>query len=173
MSAISPAGILFAVRHHEADALQAIERLAVEAYLPVEVRWARRGRRRRIVRPLFGSYLFARFDRARDEWWRIPRLAFVDRVICANGAPAWIPDRQIDVVRMAEATGVYDLTRRHALDIDPEFPAGSKVRIIGGPFIGLIAEVRRATPKRRVEILFSMLGRQTIAQVERAMVAPA
>ncbi len=52
---------------------------------------------------------------------------------------------------LAEQAGAYDATT---------LPKGTRVRILEGPFAGFIAEVRRASPRRRVELLLEFLGQQ-------------
>jgi transcription antitermination factor NusG len=69
-------------------------------------------------------------------------------------------------VREAERFGMYDRTRGIVAE-EIAIPIGSKVRIMAGPFIGLVAEIRHAAPRRRVQILFSMLGRKTVIQIEK------
>jgi transcriptional antiterminator RfaH len=153
-------------RYREQITSRAINGLKFETYLPCETKWHRR-KRRAIRYPLFPRYLFAHFDVGNDQWWQIERIGFVARIVRnASGKPRSVRDHEIEALRQAERLGFYDHTRRVAPE-ERAIPIGSKVRIMTGPFVGLVAEVRRASPRRRIEILFSMLGRQTVAQVER------
>jgi transcription antitermination factor NusG len=135
--------------------------------LPRESHWAKRGRKIvRVTGPLFRQYLFTRFDFDRDPWHCVRRAHFVDRLISVNEIPVRVPDQQLDIIRQAEMAGVYDRTIRrpgppHGFDV------GAKVRIIAGPFVGLVAEIRRASPRRRVEILFAILGRETRIKIDK------
>jgi len=155
-------------RFKERQAAEAIAALAITTYLPCETHWTMGdGKRWSVTAPLFRQYLFTKFDLEQDNWARIRYTRFVNHIICSNEIPLRVPDREIEAIRTAEASGAYDLTRRHPLD-DTAFPIGSKARVLAGPFAGMIGEVRRASPKRRVEILLSMLGRVRIDRINLA-----
>jgi len=172
VSTSSPIGarwyVVRTARFKERQSAEAIAALAITTYLPCETHWTMGGGKRgRVTAPLFRQYLFTKFDLEQDDWVRIRYTRFVDDILCSNEIPLRVPDREIEAIRTAEAAGAYDLTRRHPLD-DPVFPIGSKARVLAGPFAGMIGEVRRATPRRRVEILFSMLGRVRIDRINLA-----
>lgn len=147
------------VRHRELEAHRAIGDLELESYLPHETHFARRGRRLiRVRAPLFRQYLFCRFDVDRHDWQRVRKIYWVDGIISAQEIPLYVPDRQVEIIRLAEQVGVYDNTI---------LPRAARVRVLSGPLAGLVGEVRRATPRRRVEILFEILGRQTTIRIDR------
>jgi transcriptional antiterminator NusG len=155
------------LRHDECNAQKAIVGLGVETYLPMESHWAKHGRKiKRVTLPLFRQYLFTRFDLERDDWGQIRRAHFVDRIISVDEIPVRVPDQQLEIIRLAEAAGAYDRTIRRPEPPDG-FDVGTKVRIRAGPFAGLIAEIRRASPGRRVEILFAILGRETRIRLDK------
>jgi transcriptional antiterminator RfaH len=147
------------LRHREAEAQAAIGELNFESYLPHEIHFARRGRRLvRVKAPLFRQYLFCRFDLDRHPWQRLRRVYWIDGIVSANEIPLRVPDRQVEIIRTAEQIGIYDNT---------VLPRASRVRVLNGPLAGLVGEVRRATPRRRIEILFEILGRETTIRIDR------
>lgn len=153
------------LRFNEARAAAVITSLGFETFLPLQRRWNSR-RTAILKRPLFPQYLFTSFDLERDEWGSIGRARYVDRIMrSATGIPVRIPDRQINVIRQAERHGEYDLAQAGAI-ATKSFEYGTKVRILTGPFAGLIAEVQRAPPRRRVEILFEILGARVQIELE-------
>jgi transcriptional antiterminator RfaH len=151
------------IRHREIEASEAIGALELETYLPHEIHFARRGRRLiRVRAPLFRQYLFARFDLERDAWQQLRRVHWVDGIVSANERPLRVPDWEIDALRRGEQVGAFDQT---------VLPRGCRVRVLTGPFAGMIGEVSRATPRRRVEILFAILGQTAFVKIDRLHLA--
>lgn len=138
-----------------------IEEEGFETFVPLERRTVIRNRKKHeLVSPLFGSYVFTRFDREADAWGvlnsdDIKGVHFVMRN--PFNLPIRVPDRDIERLRRAEAAGAFDLTKPRAA-----FNEGDKVEIQEGPFAGLIAKVRSAHPKKRVKLLLDGLGRLEI-----------
>jgi transcriptional antiterminator RfaH len=112
-----------------------------------------RGLRTRVVTALFQGYAFARFDRERDDWGRIGDIDGVMGIYRHENVPVAVPEAEVRTFQRAEAAGVFDLTSAHA-----NFRQGDEVEIEQrGPFQGLIARIKSAKAKRRVEILLDTL----------------
>jgi transcription antitermination factor NusG len=112
-----------------------------------------RGTRTRITYALFQGYAFARFDRERDDWGRINAIDGVLGIYRHENLPVAVPEAEVRTFQRAEAAGVFDLTSSAA-----NFRQGDEVEIEQrGPFHGLIAKVRSAKAKKRVEILLDTL----------------
>jgi transcription antitermination factor NusG len=91
----------------------------------------------------------------REHWYPIKLTHGVERLLATvAGVPLAVPDAWIDHFRRAEAAGVFDRTREHAV-----FAKGDRVRVEAGPFAGLVGEVLRSEGRQRVEILLSFLHR--------------
>jgi len=107
-----------------------------------------------IHQPLFPGYLFARF----------PLQQGLDLVRYTSGVKCLVhfgtnivsvPDQVIEELR--EAMGFEE-----DVEVTPEYRVGDEVEIVGGPFMGLIAVVRRHMPAaQRVQVLLEVLGRAT------------
>lgn len=157
----SPAAMRWNGRYFPAE--HALEMLSFECYSPQETRKVLyRGKRVVRVRSLLGSYLFVRFDREADDWGQIRApdrdgYGGIDGIqgIIRNvsGMPMRVPD--VDIVRLkrAEEAGAFDFSSGKS-----PFHPGDEVEIKEGPFSGLIAKVRSATAKKRVQLIIGALG---------------
>lgn len=96
-----PRWYAIATKHRQSHAaMLAVQDLGFPAFLPWVSCPLPKGARE--LRPMFGNYLFARFDAGRDAWGALTRLPCVpDRpVLCLAGraTPAPIADRVIDAL---------------------------------------------------------------------------
>lgn len=136
-----------------------IRKLGFETFLPRErKRQIVRGRRVVTLRSLFPGYLFASFDRTRDDWGAICAIDGVLDVYKRDSIPVRVPDVQIERFRNAESAGLFDYTHASA-----NFTDGQLVEIEdGGPFHGMLARIKSASAKKRVKILLESLATITI-----------
>lgn len=136
-----------------------IQEAGFETFVPRETRTILRGRRK-VVRtaPLFGPYVFVRFDRERDRdrWGAIANIDGVHCILAHMQIPDRVPDLVIYHLKLAQDAGVFDYTRNSA------FSEGQEVEIKHGPFAGLIARVRCASPRKKVKLLMDGLGTMEI-----------
>lgn len=145
----------------------------VELYLPIEeLRVIRKGAVRHVRWPLFGAYMFARFDQTGREFL----LAQPGVRGLLKGVP--IPDADIQTVRALEnPKGVVPVGSAKAI-----FKTGDQIRVLDGPFTafsgtierpggkvvdhvdwrGFVTKERLATARVMVEIF----GRQTPVEIE-------
>jgi len=135
-----------------------IQEAGYETFVPRERRIKlRAGRKVEVVTPLFGSYVFVRFDRAIDSWGEINFLDGVHQILSNLQIPIRIPERMIETFQAAEQAGVFDYRKPRAI-----FSTGDSVEIMHGPFAGLVAKVRCASPRKRVKLLMDGLGKLEI-----------
>lgn len=136
-----------------------INELGFETYIPVERRNIPRNHRKYLrIMPLLGAnYLFVRFDRERDEWGAILADPGIHDILGHMQIPQRIPDLMIERIRREEEAGVFDFTKPFSA-----FAQGDSVEIKEGPFAGLMAKVRSASPKKRVRLLLAGLGSMEI-----------
>jgi transcription antitermination factor NusG len=109
----------------------------IETFVPmmsVVNQW--KDRKKVVEVPLFRGYLFARF--VPSQYGGVLRVPGVATVVRHNGAPASIPDREIENVRRLT-------TAIEAGDVDAEpvhrIGAGQRVRILAKPFDGNVEGV--------------------------------
>ncbi len=114
------------------------------------------------IRPLFPSYLFARFAYPQDYpyvlWTRGVR-----RVVGAGDDPVPVPDEVIRTIKdQMDEQGLVRVGRR----LKPR----DRVRIKSGPFKGLLALFERELDDNgRVEILLQVLGFQARVQLHESL----
>jgi transcription antitermination factor NusG len=128
--------------------------LAFETFCPqlTKIKMVR-GLRTRVVTALFQGYAFGRFDRDCDDWGRIQAIDGVLGIYRHENVPVAVPEAEVRIFQNAEKAGVFDLTSSAA-----NFRQGDEVEIEArGPFQGLIARIKSAKAKRRVEILLDTL----------------
>jgi transcription antitermination factor NusG len=143
-----------------------LEKHGIESFLPLMVvksRW--KDRQKRVSVPLFRGYVFARF--AIDRYGDVLRTHRVATVVRLAGAPAPIPDEEIENVRrFAE--------RLEKADVVPEpahrFVRGQRVRIVAHPFDGAVEGV--VTELRRGRPVSVFVGVQLIGQFVRIKLKP-
>jgi transcription antitermination factor NusG len=138
----------------ERRAIQNLAQAGYATYLPlVAVR-----RRDRVLRslvhlveiPLFASYAFVRFDRAKDPWWPIIRTPGVYALLMDEAAQKPIPvtEGAVEVLQATEA--------QRALIPPPTatLAPGTAVKVLAGFFKGCQAVVKAAFhPKVRVTLM--------------------
>lgn len=134
-----------------------IQEAGFETFVPRETRTIIRARRKvdRTV-PLFGPYVFVQFDREYDDWGQIKDIDGVLAILNHMKIPDRVPDLVIEHLKRAHDAGVFDYTRNSA------FSQGDEVEIKHGPFSGLIARVRCASPRKKVKLLMDGLGTMEI-----------
>lgn len=151
------------------------EAKVVAAYLPLETRMRRLGRRRgRFASPLLPRYVFVQLThdaRGTPEGLHLIRaLDGVIGLIGVNGVPQSIPTRWLELLQQAEALGAFDYCSRGR----PNYAANDKVRVIDGPFADWIGEFICTTKDGRIKILMQALdgSRSTRVKVPAGLVEP-
>jgi transcriptional antiterminator RfaH len=104
-----------------------------------------------IFPPLFSSYIFILI--VDGQFYRARWAPYVSRIIYSGQVPAVVPVELINEIRSRETNGAIDVHKPS----DP-FRPGAKVKILSGPFKNNFAIYANTKPKRRVEILLSLLG---------------
>ena len=146
--------VVYVMSRKEIEIKREIAALGFDVFYPVMSRVKiRRGRRIIINDPLLPGYLFAHFDREKDDWGKIEDINGVLGILKNGLLPCRIPDLAITRLRQAEAAGLFDYTKPGSA-----FEDGAVVEITEGPFAGMIAKVKSASPKKRVKILLDALG---------------
>jgi transcription antitermination factor NusG len=149
--------------HEKRVASQLAER-EVEHFLPLYSsvrRW--KDRRVTLELPLFPGYVFVRLPL--HERMRVLQIPSVARMVGFGGLPTPLPHDEMEIMR----SGLCDSSRAepHAF-----LTAGRRVRIIGGPFAGLVGVLRRKKSNLRVVVSFEMIQRSMVVDVGVADVQP-
>jgi len=150
---------------HEKRAARALSAEGLDAYAPVvhvKVRWSDRWKH--VEQPMFPGYLFCRFDPAL-EMGVVRSNRSVLYVAPVGDAPVPIPDRDVEMIRLAERSGAHlEVTRR----LEP----GEAVAVVSGPLEGLTGTLVRRDDELRLTIKVDMLQQGVEARVELEDVRP-
>jgi transcriptional antiterminator RfaH len=137
------------VPKQERLALHCLEQVAgFEIYAP-RIR-APRTARCQDARLLFPGYVFLL---VLLQWHDAKRTPGVVRLVLDGGVPAKVPDNVIAELRARERNGLVQLPEPR------RFRAGDRVRVTGGPLVGLEGLVAGTRASQRVEVLLGLLGR--------------
>ena len=121
------------------------------------------GQRVQIVKPLFPSYVFARFDAARmlhKVWF----TRGVHKVVSFGGNPLIVADEIIHLIRL-------QMESEDFVKTGDEIALGDKVRIKSGPlsdFVGVFE--KNATAAKRIRLLLSAVNYQCRIDIDRDLI---
>ncbi|MEJ5375522.1 MAG: transcription termination/antitermination NusG family protein [bacterium] len=148
----------------EERALVHLAEKGLELFFPkIRVVRFRRFKAREAIRPLFPSYLFARFHYP-DEYPQVVWTRGVRRVLGTQGEPTSVPDEVISTIRsQMDSHGLVRVGRR----LRPK----DRVRIVSGPFKDLLGIFERDLDDQgRVEILLAVLGFQARVHLHESLI---
>lgn len=116
--------------------------------------------------PFFPSYLFISLALNQDRWRSVNGTIGVQRLVSFGDQPAPAPVGLIEtLLSRASDDGL--------VRFDETFAPGAPVRIVGGPFDGLLGTFLKATDSERVSVLMTMLAREVTVKVPKAAVTAA
>jgi transcriptional antiterminator RfaH len=108
--------------------------------------------------PLFPSYLFTRVELT--NWSPIRWTIAVVRVLMNGEIPAQLPESaMIDIRKREGPDGLIKLPRRSWIK------GQTRLMVIRGSFRGLNAIYQDSSPRERVQVLLSMLGREVSVEL--------
>lgn len=146
---------LYTKPRHEFKAAEQIAENNIEYYLPVITKikqWS--DRKKKVSEPLIRGYIFI-YATERNRIIALEQNSVV-RCVTFNGRVATIPDWQIDNLRKMLATESDFL-------ISEKIQAGQKVKVIAGPFEGVIGLVNHSPNGKTISITIDMLKRSVTA----------
>ena len=143
---------------HEKTVAEHLRQRDVECFLPLyeTVRRWNNGRHR-VQMPLFPGYVFVRME-MRDKL-RVLQVPGLAQLVTFQGAPAALPDSEIETLRSALTTGVLAQPHRY-------LNVGSKVEICSGPLQGMRGVLLRHQGQFRVVISVEMIMRSIVVEVD-------
>lgn len=146
---------LYTKPRHEFTAAQHLSDAGIEYYLPTVAKikqWS--DRKKKIVEPLIKGYIFI----LATEKERITALQQRGIVSCVffNGRPATIPNWQIENLRLM-------LETESEFHITDDIEIGTKVKIISGPFEGVVGVVNDTSHGKVLSITIDLLKRSVTA----------
>lgn len=147
---------------HEKRVAEHLERKCIEQFLPLyeSVRqW--KGRRARVLMPLFPSYVFVRLPA--ESRVRVLELPGVVRLVGFADGPATLPDSEVETLRRGACA---------RLEPYPYLTAGRKVRVRNGPLAGANGFLVRRKGGFRVVLSLALIERSVAAEVDLVDIEP-
>lgn len=161
-------GVVLTQPNSERRALEHLTAQAYDCYAPrFKTTTVRAGRKVTREHWLFSRYLFVRIQ---ERWRSIFGTRGVSTLIMNGDKPALMPQHEwatIDAMRLQELNaGAINL---RAME---KFYAGQKLHVMDGQFIGLDVIYAGMSRHDRVNVLLSVLGRQTRVEMAASDLAP-
>jgi transcriptional antiterminator RfaH len=159
--------LIYTKPRQEEVALANLTRQGYGAYLPRLRQWRkRRGKRLRVVEPLFPRYLFILLDSHTDNWAPIRSTLGVMSLVRFGTEPARVPDDLIAHLQSRQDNeGLHEWA-------EPKLAIGDRVRVAEGPLAGYEGVLLAKSGRERVILLLDMLGSQVRAQLARDQLEP-
>lgn len=148
----------YTASRHEKTVAEHLRQREVESFLPLyeTVRRWNNGRHK-VQLPLFPGYVFVRIE-LRDKL-RVLQVPGLVQLVTFQGAPAALPDSEIETLRSALGAGVLAQPYRY-------LSVGSKIEICSGPLQGLRGILLRHQGQFRVVLSVEMIMRSIVVEVE-------
>lgn len=137
----------------------------IEVYLPLVKKlkqWS--DRKKWVEEPLFNSYIFVNVSE--KEYTSVLATVGIVRFITFSGKAVAIPENQMSVLRRVVATNENVESTNHS------FEPGDPVKIVGGPFLGLQAELVSVQNEEKVIIRIEAINQVLIVNVSKAFLEP-
>jgi transcription termination/antitermination protein NusG len=139
--------------------LDGLERKAVEAFLPKIAIQSRRLDRKKIIQvPLFPGYLFVKTSLDPHEHLGIVKTVGVVNFVGNLQGPIAIPMESIESLKIMVLSSQEILSGL-------KYKQGDRVRVVSGPFAGVLGEFVRYRGKGRVVVNIAALGQNASVSV--------
>ena len=153
--------VVHALPHGEERAQARLGAQGFRTFLPRYLKTVRHARRLRTVRaPFFPRYLFVALDLTRDRWRCVNSTGGVASLVMGDAFPLAAPPGVVEGLAAACGAGAL-------VEPDHGLAVGDRVRMLGGPFAGLVGEMVRLDGPRRVQVLLALMGAAVAVSVER------
>lgn len=135
---------------HEQAVCNDLDSLQVEAFLPTVIQVSQwKDRKKRIARPLFPGYCFARFDGSRMA--AVRRCKGLVGVLSDGRRPLAVPEHEISALQRLVQSG---LSYKPCSTAD----IGRFVRVVTGPLRGVVGRLVRNGPQDHIVIAVEILN---------------
>jgi len=148
---------LYTKPKHEFKASLQLESESIIFYLPVITKvkqWS--DRKKKITEPLLRGYIFI-FADEKERNVALEQFSIV-RCIFDHGRPAIIPDWQIENLKKF-------LRKDEDIIVNSGIVPGAKVKILDGPFEGVIGVIKQEAKGKTIAINIELLNRSVLTQI--------
>jgi len=112
--------------------------------------------------PLFPGYVFVR--PTLDQFAGMRYIRGSCGLVLADSKPAAMPEKDLDAVKLLVESGA-------TLTVDPELVAGTRVKVVDGPFMGVEGELILVKDQQVLVINVSTLGSSVRVEVGREAIS--
>jgi transcriptional antiterminator RfaH len=116
---------------------------------------------REVIAPIFPGYIFVVLHTERDRWRSINGTFGVARLISAHQRPTPVPTGVVEAL-------LGSLDQSGLVRFDDGLQPGQAVRVIAGPFAGVLGVLQRLDAEGRVQVLLNIMGGQAPVTMDRA-----
>ena len=150
--------------HREKRADFHLRQQGFSTFLPLYQKTVRHARQfRTVLAPFFPRYLFVRLDIGRDRWRSVNGTFGVSSLIMEGERPKPVPPGVVEsVMATADQAGL--------ISVVPRLSLGDEVRVVRGPFSGLVGKLAALDENQRVKVLLDILGTDTLVAIDAARV---
>lgn len=108
-----------------------------------------------VNRPVFPRYAFIGVPHGMS-WYPLKAVTGVAGILSSDNEPRAVPAKQIELLKAAMQADAFTEAQR------PDFHEGQAVQVRVGKttVAAFVAEINAALPAKRIEVLFSMFGKQ-------------
>jgi len=147
--------------HRERLARLHLDAQGFRSFLPRFHKTVRHARSlREVIAPVFPGYIFVVLNPERDRWRSINGTFGVARLISAHGRPTPAPTGVVEALLAGvDAMGL--------VRFDAGLQLGQPVRVVAGPFAGVLGVLQRLDGKGRVQVLLDIMGGQAPVTMDR------
>jgi transcription antitermination factor NusG len=129
-----------------------------ETFFPTSGQWRQwSDRKKRISCALFPGYLF--IAGIEDRRLQILGTPGVSGIVSVAGAPAAIPDQEIEAIRRA-------ISSPYPVESHPFLTKGAHVCVVGGPLAGVNGILERRDKSSRLVLSVELLGRSVALEID-------
>jgi transcription antitermination factor NusG len=144
------------------------ERLGVVAEAPATQVWRKGGKAGKLIRPLLDTYVFIKANMANLARSRLLGIDGVIDLVRVNGAPAAIPDGQIESLRKLGAS----MAPVHEMEFRSLKPH-TQVMVTRGPLAGAVGEFIRGNAGKGVFVVsLELFHRSLMTELDPSAVKP-
>ena len=138
-----------------------------EVFLPRIRTWSRRtDRRLRIEVPMFPGYLFVQTTLQPAQHLSILRTVGVVKLVNFKGRPVMVDPAEIESLKILIASG-------ETIHPDENLAIGDQVRIVEGPFKGVVGRLARRRSSTRLIVAVEAINRAVHVEIEDHLVRKA
>jgi len=152
---------VFTQPHRETRAATHLRYQGFRTFLPLHRKTVRHARQFRTIRaPFLPRYLFVELTIGRDRWRSVNGTFGVTSLIMEHDRPKPVPFGVVEALaERVDAAGM--------LSMDPRLVPGQTVRIVTGPFAGLVGKLAALSERDRVNVLLDIMGRRVAVAATR------